>query len=541
MPDVDVIIIGSGPAGAHAACPLVQAGKTVAMIDGGNTAPKWTNDDASPGNFEDVRRSDPAQYRWFLGEDLSGIPVDGLTGGLGGGQVSGNRSYVVRDADALLPLVTENCQMIQSLAKGGLGSAWGATCAYLTPSELSAMGLDPAEMEQRYEIIARRIGVSGPQTRPGIQPPLRPDHHASALLSRFESKKATFDKDGIAVMQPHAAVLTQNMPYGEGTRTRNRKATSYTDMEYWADPKRSVYRPQYTIEELEQHPNFQYIGKMLVDRIHDAGSECSLLTTPIGGSGKFSLSARRVIVAAGAVGSARILLRSFGLEDTPIPFVGKPHVFSACLHPATLGQAGPRERISLCQLLVIDQRKAAHDMDAGCAQLYSYRSLQLFRLLSSVPLPAPQALSLLALLSPSLVIADIRFPALPSSGNTATLTQQDGKERIRIKMSVGAQELSRREATWKRLRCALRKLGLLPVRNMRLPEASSSHYAGTIPVVRSGETWPLATDRRGKLTRGTNIFVADASVFRCLPAKPHTLTLMANADRIGSEVAGTLG
>jgi hypothetical protein len=56
------------------------------MIDGGNDAATALAE-APDRNFVDVRKSDANQHRWFLGDDLSGIPVSGLTGGLGGGQV----------------------------------------------------------------------------------------------------------------------------------------------------------------------------------------------------------------------------------------------------------------------------------------------------------------------------------------------------------------------------------------------------------------------------------------------------------------------
>jgi hypothetical protein len=53
-------------------------------------------------------------------------PSRGHTGGLGGGQMSGNRAYVTRDTKKECSLKEENCQIIQSLAAGGLGAAWGA-------------------------------------------------------------------------------------------------------------------------------------------------------------------------------------------------------------------------------------------------------------------------------------------------------------------------------------------------------------------------------------------------------------------------------
>ncbi len=527
MPDCDVLIIGSGPAGAHAAQALVEAGASVIMIDGGNDATTALAE-APDRNFVDVRKSDVNQYRWFLGDDLSGIPVSGLTGGLGGGQVSGNRSYVVARTEHALPLQLKNCQVIQSLAKGGLGAAWGAACAILDEGELYSLGLDAAEMQLHYDAIIARIGMSGGLSRPGVQPALRLDHHAAHTLGAYERHRKHFDSQMISVQQPLSAVLTKDMG--------KRRATNYADMDYWADPRKSVYRPQFTIEELEQQPNFQYRGGYVVDRVEENANEATVHAHGLGPVvGMQTFSAKRVIVAAGAVNSARILLRSKHLYDRPLPFVGKPHVFSACIDWRSLGKAGPDERTSLCQLVVIDEQRRG-GMQSGCAQLYSYRSLQLFRLLGSAPFPTPEALSLLAALSPSLVIADIRFPAFAAPHNTLRLMRNGS---LHIAMDIRANERNERIHTWKRLRKAFLKLGMPAVKNMWLPEASSSHYAGTIPQS-ADDRMSLSTDSSGKVRQCSRIWVADASVFPCLPAKPHTLTIMANARRIALEVSKTL-
>lgn len=527
MPDCDVIVIGSGPAGAHAAQTLVEHGANVVVLDGGAMPPAGL--EATPDiPFSEVRKKDPHQFRWFLGDDLSGIPVSGLTGGLGGGQVSGNRSYVVAHAEALLPLELRNCQVIQSLAKGGLGASWGAACAIPDADELLAMRLNATELEQHFDAVMRRIGVSGNGSHPALQPALTPDHHAAAALRAYEARRAWFDTRKIAVAQPLSAVLTQDLG--------NRRATVYNDMDYWTDPRKSVYRPQYTIEDIERAPNCRYVGDRVVNRIEEHDDE--VVVYAHGRSSVTTLetySAKSVVVAAGAVNSARILLRSLSLYDTPVPFVGKPHVFSACMDMRSIGKAGPDRRASMCQLVVLDGERR-QGIEAGCAQLYSYRSLQLFRLMSAMPLPAPEALAALSLLSPALVIADIRFPAFPSRDNTLTLLRNGS---VRIAMNVSREERDVRNRSWKRLRSALGKLGIPALKNMLLPEASSSHYAGTVPQS-DDDRIPLTTDARGKVRRMRRTWVADAAVFPCLPAKPHTLTIMANARRIALEALRTL-
>jgi choline dehydrogenase-like flavoprotein len=48
---------------------------------------------------------------------------------------------------------------------------------------------------------------------------------------------------------------------------------------------------------------------------------------------------------------------------------------------------------------------------------------------------------------------------------------------------------------------------------------------------------PGKVDVRGELHGSTGLHIVDLSVFPAMPAKHQTLTLMANADRIGGLVA----
>jgi choline dehydrogenase-like flavoprotein len=59
---------------------------------------------------------------------------------------------------------------------------------------------------------------------------------------------------------------------------------------------------------------------------------------------------------------------------------------------------------------------------------------------------------------------------------------------------------------------------------------TDGHYAGTLPMGGKGD---LATSLYGELNASKGIYIADGASFSSLPAKHCTLTIMANADRIG--------
>jgi hypothetical protein len=88
----------------------------------------------------------------------------------------------------------------------------------------------------------------------------------------------------------------------------------------------------------------------------------------------------------------------------------------------------------------------------------------------------------------------------------------------------------------------LRSLGQLPLRTVLPPAGASAHYAGGVPFAadRAG-VFPLEASESGALLKDEGIYIADAATWRALPAKPPTLTIMANANRIGRIVASELG
>lgn len=520
-PDYDVIIVGGGAAGVHAAHPLVAAGLRVLMLDGGISPPAILRQ-PPPGDFLEMRERSYEQIRWFVGEDLSQLPAHTEMNGM----IGGNRGFVTRHTESLLPLQPHGQEEVtQTLAEGGLASAWGGACTYFDDAQLRNLKLPPEEMRQTYADVTKLIGVSGPEGPAHVQPPLNPDHHARLLLQRSKIRSIQLSRMGASVRQPYTAILTQALG--------DRQPCAYEDLEYYSDAGRSLYRANFTLEKLRRSENFTYRPNVRVEEIKETEESVSVcghhfmenrLDTPL------EERAKRVILAAGAVGTGRILLRSLSLCGLPLPFISKPHVLTACLHPRTLGRAGDAKRSGLCQLLVTIPGDT--DRAGACAQLYSYRSFLLYRLLPHLPLSLPESMDLLSLLTPSLLIAGIRFGCEESNGRM-TLSE-DGVLSVEIPQRLRTDD--RYKHSLRHMKRALRTLGLLPFQTRTMPEGSAFHYAGTVPVDADVRA-PLAANQDGLIRGLKRTYIADASLFPVLPAEPHTLTIMANARRIGQKIA----
>src|SRR5262245_19512654 len=256
----DVLVVGSGPGGVNAAARLVEAGRRVTILDYGN------RDDHYAGliprqPFTELRRADPEQHRYLLGEHFEGIPFGPVRVGA---QLTPPRMHILADAAARQPVDAPGFAASMSLARGGLGAGWSAGVFPFSDDELADMGLSVAELQPHYDAVAERIGVAGNDAdlerflprSPSIMPGLEMDSNAETVWARYQRKRGPLNAEGFYLGQTRLAVCTR--------AHRGRGAYDYLDLDYWADKDRSVYRPQWTLDELLGQPNFTYLDRRFV-------------------------------------------------------------------------------------------------------------------------------------------------------------------------------------------------------------------------------------------------------------------------------------
>lgn len=529
---VDVIVVGSGASGVHAAWPLVSAGLRVVMLDVGNE--DLACERLIPAaTFVEIRERDSNQHRYFLGDHLEGVSV-GAAGA--GPQITPPRAYVLKDSQRFGPKRSGGFQPLESFALGGLATAWGAVAFPFHDAELDRCGLPAAEFGEHYEVVARRIGISGRTDDDlcamrgplaAIQAPLQIDHNAAAILKQYESIRKRSRQAGLYLGQSLLATLSETL----GQRQPN----SYSDMDFWSNHGRSVYRPSFTLRELEAHPNFSYRPGFLVSSFSEVGGKVVSVTGKVlATDASETMTSRSLILAAGALGTARLVLRSLGLYDRPVPFACNPHTYMPCIHYRGLGLAHAERCHSLAQLTVIHD-PTMDGLHLVQAQMYSYRSLHLFRLLKEMPLPHREGLRIMRALAPHFVIWVIQHEDIPTPSKYCVLRRGgDAGDTLDVEYRDSTEELALREKNERSIARFVRRLGCLPLKRVHAAHGSSVHYAGQFPMTR--EDRPLTTEPSGRLRGTSAVYLADGSTFAYLPAKGLTLTLMANANRIGVNV-----
>lgn len=530
MEITDFIVIGSGCTGAMAAQTLAEVGEKVLIIDGGIQDEQYKNILSSnriDKNFSELRRTDENQHRYLLGDKFESLPDDEFGTGA---QLTPARQFLIQQVDKFLPLNGNHFSPMESLALGGLGGGWGLGCCVFSDNELKLAGLSPDKMKHAYQVIADRIGINSEEddarkyTAAHIQhthsvPPLDPT--ATALVKKYNSKKSNLNKKGFFLGRPALALLTHEKV--------GRKPIAFRDMDFYDDIEKAAYRPAITIEELKKKSNVKYEGAWMVTHFTEAENLVHVHTLHLITNEKKIFSCRKLILAPGVLGTARIVLRSVkGGNETKLPILCNPYTYLPCIVPSRLGKKMPEKNIGFAQLSLF------HDADEtqsniAMASIYTYRSLMLFRLLRETPLNFRDGRIFMQHILPSLIIAGIHHPEKFNENNFLKLEKDaDSPTGDRLfaqyeKMGSNSKVISRE----KKYVSTLRKLGAYALKKVRPEIGASIHYAGVLPF--DSNEKPFTLHPSGRLNGSKNVFVADGSGFGFLPAKGLTLSLMANA------------
>ncbi|HEX8762460.1 MAG TPA: hypothetical protein VF733_01755 [Candidatus Saccharimonadales bacterium] len=530
----DYIVVGSGCSGAMAAQTLVEAGKQVAMIDVGATNPEYA-DLVPEKDFITLRTTDPEQYRYFLGSNIEGV----MWGDIGkGAQVTPARGHIAQFTTTHIPLESKTFFPIESLGYGGLGIGWGVQCWEYSEADMRAAGLDAKKMQVAYETVSKRIGVSGTKDDAAVytlgtlktyQPSPEMDRNHQAIYRKYHDHKNRFIDQGLFLGRTPLALITEDKD--------GRKAYAYHDMDFYTDKHRSAWRPWITVDMLRSQKNFTYIGNQLVLRFDEKPDHVAITCQDVRTNKTTVIHCRQLVLGSGALGTARIVLRSLGKPDHRLPVLCNPYTYIPCLQPSMTGKAVEPRKMGFAQLsLFLDENKDNYDL--SIASLYSYQSLMMFRIIKQLPfLGLADARVLMRYLMTGLVIMGVHHPDRPTDKKYLELVPDKRSatgDSLRAQYELSAEEEAEFLRRENKMIKAMRRTGLYALKRINPGYGSSVHYAGTLPF--NDEEKPFTLARDGRLHGTRRVFVADSSGFAYLPSRGLTFSLLANAHNVAEEV-----
>ena len=536
MAATDVLVVGSGPAGAMAAAELVSRGLQVTLVDYGDDDPAMRQR-VPDLPFSQFHREDAGQRGYLLGDQLEGVPRTGVRVGA---QLTPPRQFTSRAAERLLPVHSADFHPMQSLALGGLGAAWGTACFTYSSDEINRIGLNQAQLAGQYGNVVEEAGINGPAPDdtsslwwsgvPGSQPPLDLDTNGASILAAYQRAAPRWLKRGFALGR---------IPLAINSRAHaGREANPYFDTDFYGDVRRSAYRPRYTVERLQKEPNFRYAPGCLALQFQEDSMGVELVTQKDGERVVFR--ARRLLLCAGAFSSARLALASLPLEPRVTSVLSSAYVYYPTLNLRMLGQPTADRRHSMAQLTALYGDFSRPERTCSL-QLYSYRSLLLFKLIKEMPLAPWAGLLVARAMVDALAIYGVFFPDSPSATKTLRLgtSTTSAAPDLHIDYARPADEQARQAEMENGLRRCLWRLGCVPLGRVDPGQAGSIHYGGTIP--RTNPVNPkFHTLADGRIGGSERVFVGDTSSWNWLPCKGPTFTAMASARVIAGNVAGSL-
>lgn len=524
----DVTVIGSGASGVHFALTLLQRGGTVRMIDVGREGRSPVLPEATLTELKD-RLADPSEY--FLGERFGAVLLPGVSDEYYG--IPPSKDFVFDHPDGF-GHASSGFAPLFSFAQGGLAEVWTGGCYPLTAEEIADFPFPHSDLARAYDIVARRIGISGElddlarfmPAHDHLLPPLRLDAHSERLLAAYARARARLNRAGAYVGRSRVATLST--PLG------SRQPCDYTGRCLWGCPHGSLYTPSQTLRECQTFQGFDYVPGAEASHLRlDSDNRVLGVVARMQSGGEREFPAGRVALAAGALLSTKIflttMLRERGVRVRLEGLMDNRQVLVPFVNLGMIGRPFSSETYQYHLLGLGLESESPKDYVHG--QITTLKTALTHPLIQRIPLDLAAGTRAFRAIHAALGLVNVNFRDSRRDSNYVELSADD-PSRIRIHYEPDADEPARMQSALRRVKRTLRALncvvlpGMTHVRSM----GASVHYAGTLPMAREGHS--LTVDEHGHSRDIHGLYFVDGAAFPFLPAKNLTFTLMANATRI---------
>ncbi|HEY0661754.1 MAG TPA: hypothetical protein VGD21_10620 [Lysobacter sp.] len=414
--------------------------------------------------------------------------------------------------------------LVGALAAGGLSNAWGCGVASFDDGELGALANDRTAMQASYARVARRIGISGAQDD-RLRDVVGLDDHAAAALpldalhQRLWNARHRVDAmDSFALGRARVAVLSESRG--------DRSACDLSGTCLWGCANRATWSAAFDMETLRRHPLARIETGVVVQSVSPDGTG-SWWVDADSPEGARRFRAAKVVLAAGTIASTRLALAALPSPPASVRLQSNPMAAFLLWLPGALG-AGRDPAFGLAQLSFI--ARTGHGTAFG--NTFSTCGLPFAEFLSHLPTSRRAGLPLLRGLMPSTVVGNVFLPGSLSAHRVRLGT--DGSLDIDGGTAPGLSEAM--VQVRRTLAAGFRKLGawMLPGSFVAGATGADLHYACTLPI--RSEPAPHECRLDGQIAGLPGVYAVDGASLPELPAKAHTLTLMANADRIARQM-----
>ncbi|MHB1905303.1 MAG: 4Fe-4S ferredoxin [Acidimicrobiales bacterium] len=524
MSGFDVVIVGAGPAAAGAALALVERGDArVTILDvGGRLEPHL---DAARRH---LASSPPAGWDPDERARLAVVAEPRRDHRLPEKRTFGS-DFAFRDFGQRQGLADD--VRVVSGALGGFSNVWGAQTMTYSVASFTDWPFTRGELEPHYRAVLKAIPYAGEiddlaEYFPLLEPadPLPPlAGNVQRVLERYERRRLAVRSAGVLVGRARLAMRASSCvscglcmtgcPYG------------------------LIYSAAQTIDALADAGRIRYRPGVVALGVGERDDHPHVVVRPREGGPREVVEADVVLLAAGAIGTTRLVAGSLGQWGRPVPMVESAQFVVPLASVRATHAAREEGTFTLNQFnILLPFDEAGHDL----VQIHGYpysRALD-------TALPGPLRHGPLAPLGEALlrrVTVGLGYlPSWWSPGFEVTVTPGptgDSLARVSLSPTPGREALARRRLREIALRLTRvgRHLGIWPiVPMMTLSAATRSYHFGGSFAHRHDPRPGIDSDVLGRVAPWKHVHLVDASVFPTVSATTFTLTIMANAHRIAS-------
>jgi ferredoxin len=419
-------------------------------------------------------------------------------------------------------------------AYGGFSNAWGAQIMPFTKGTLRGWPFGWEEIASSYRQVLAEVPLAAEQDDLASLFPLLTEardlpkmaQRCQLVLDRYARHRHALNGLGITVGKARLAFRADECV---------RCGLCMTGC-----PRFLIYSASTTFDRLREANRVEYRDGHLAVQVGE--DETGPYVVTIGSRSRLQDTIRgdRVFVAAGGVGSTRLVLGSIGGGFDQVELQESQQYVLPLISLTPTSDPRQEDNFTLNQVNVLLDLNS-DGVDLSQIHLYPYNPAfhEALPALLRRPWAAPLATGAIERLSaglgylPSWASPRVKVRLVRTSrGQLPEICLSEGQ-----KSAAGLQMYARVMALLLR---AAPKLDLWPLvpGAYRSGPAKSYHFGGSFPHHERHRHGPWTTDRTGRLERWKSVHLVDAAVFPTVPATTFTLTVMANAHRIATEVAG---
>jgi choline dehydrogenase-like flavoprotein len=523
-----IFVIGSGPAGVACASALLERGAHVTMLDAGL--------ELEPDRR---RRLIDLQSVAFPSWDEKSLSVlrEGAELSPGGIRLklAYGSQFPYRDPIDQ-PISADGVHAKLSFARGGLSNVWGASVLPYRTEDMSEWPITAEDLAPHYRAVLKLMPFSARHDALEEHFPL---HHDQPGMLASSKQAADFLRD---LEMNKAALLSRGISFGtsrlalQADVSDGKPGCVYCGKCLYGCPYEVIYNSSQSLVELRANRSFTYRSGLVVEQLKEIGSEVEISGRATGDRAAFQIQADKVFVACGVLSTARIMLTSLEAYDQPIQAIDNFYFLMPLLRYRS--RPGVREEplYTLAQVF-IEMLDTAVGAQTAHLQVYTYNELfekEVQRMLGPLDRLLPDALRR-SLLGRLLLIqgflhsdlsARIRITLRRATNSHPATLELAGIENPRMRPALSALQ----RTLWAE-RSSMKAFPVPPAIRPGEP-GRGFHTGGTFPMRQNPEAFQA--DLLGRPTGFSRVHLVDSSVFPSLPATTITLSVMANAHRIGS-------